>query len=123
HHGLDLEGMNRHVPPGMFNTFDAWRRASQAYQATLLRHHIETLRRLKYRPTGGFCLSMLADSSPMISTSILDSQRLPKRAFASVLEACRPVIVVADRLPSRVEPGAAVALDVHVVSDVRRGLE
>ena len=43
--------------------------ATQRYQATLLRHHIETLRRLKYRPAGGFCLSSLADPAPLISTS------------------------------------------------------
>ena len=29
------------------------------YQATVLRHHIETLRRLKYRPTGGFAQFLL----------------------------------------------------------------
>jgi beta-mannosidase len=123
HHGLDLDVMNRRVPPGMFETFDGWRRATQTYQAQLLRHHIETLRRLKYRPTGGFCLSMLADSSPMVSTSILDHLREPKLAFAAVVEACRPVIVVADRLPASLEPGTPIALDVHVISDVRRVLE
>jgi hypothetical protein len=32
------------------------------------------------------------------------------------------VIVVADRLPDRVEPGAALALDVHVVNDLRRSI-
>ena len=40
-------------------------RATQPYQATVLRHHIETLRRLKYRPVGGFCLSSLADPAPI----------------------------------------------------------
>lgn len=123
HHGLELDVMNRRVPPGRFETFDAWREATQRYQATLVRHHIETLRRLKYRPTGGFCVSMLADSSPMVSTSLLDHARRPKLAFQAVVEACRPVIVVADRLPESLDPGTAVALDVHVVSDVRRVLE
>jgi beta-mannosidase len=122
HHGLDLDVMNRRVAPGAFESFDAWREATQRYQATVLRHHIETLRRLKYRPTGGFCLSMLADSAPMVSTSILDSERQPKLAFQSVVEACRPVIVVAERLPASLSAGTAVALDVHVVSDVRRVL-
>ena len=31
---------------------------------TLLRHHIETLRRLKYQPTGGFCFFMFNDAAP-----------------------------------------------------------
>jgi beta-mannosidase len=122
HHGLELEVMNRRVPPGQHETFDAWRTATQEYQATVLRHHVETLRRLKYRPTGGFCVSMLADSGPVVSTSLLDHERRPKLAFQTAIEACRPVIVVADRLPDVLVAGAAIALDVHVVSDLRRVL-
>ena len=30
----------------------SWRAATQAYQATVMRHHVEALRRLKYRPDG-----------------------------------------------------------------------
>ena len=59
----------------------AWRAATQDYQATLLRHHIETLRRLKYRPTGGFCLFLLADAQPAVSWSILDHERRPKAGY------------------------------------------
>ena len=33
------------------------------------------------------------------------------------------MIVVADRLPAAVAPGEALALDVHVVSDLREALE
>jgi beta-mannosidase len=110
------------VRVGDYHSFEAWSEATQVYQATLLRHHIETLRRLKYRPSGGFCLFMLNDSSPMISWSILDHKRSPKLAFHAVVEACRPVIVVADRLPATVAPGDCLALDVHVVNDLREPL-
>ena len=55
---------DRHVPPDPYPTFDEWRDATQRYQAELLRHQIETMRRLKYRPTGGFCLFMLNDAAP-----------------------------------------------------------
>ncbi len=34
-------------------------------------------------------------------------------------DACRPVIVVADRLPAGVAPGETLALDVHVCRDRR----
>lgn len=122
-HGLDLATLSRHVPPHGYGSFEAWRDATQRYQATVLRHHIETLRRLKYRPTGGFCLMALNDSRPSISWGILDHERHPKAAFGQVLEACRPVIVVSDRLPGSVTAGDAIALDVHVVSDLRTPLE
>ncbi len=89
----------------------------------MLRHHIETLRRLKYQPTGGFCFFMFNDGAPMVSWSVLDHERHPKLAYQAVVDACRPVIVVADRLPDTVPVGTALALDVHVVSDIRRLLE
>ena len=123
HHGLQLEVMEEHVPPAEFSTFDAWREATQEYQAQLLRHHIESFRRLKYHPTGGFCFLSLNDAHPAVSWSVLDHERHPKLAYQAVLEACRPVIVVADRLPGDVAAGDALALDVHVVSDERRLLE
>jgi beta-mannosidase len=123
HHGMQREAFEAHVPPHRFPTFDAWRDATQRYQADLLRHHIESFRRLKYRPTGGFCLLSLADAHPAVSWSILDHERHPKAAYGAVLEACRPVIVVADRLPDTVTAGDTLALDVHVVSDVRRILD
>ncbi|TPW14212.1 MAG: putative glycosidase [Acidimicrobiaceae bacterium] len=123
HGGLQRELMAQYVPVTGHTTFESWKQATQRYQSDLLRHHIETLRRLKYRPTGGFCLSSLADPSPRISSSILDHERRPKLAFAAVTDACRPVIVVADRLADRVAVGAGIALDIHVVSDAHHTLE
>ena len=122
-HGLQKEIFDRHVPPARFATFDEWRIATQVYQADVLKHHIETLRRLKYRPTGGFCLFALNDAMPMVSWSVLDHQRSPKLGYTAVAEACRPVIVVADRPPLSLDPGDSVSLDVHVVSDLHRALE
>lgn len=119
HHGLETDVMLRRVPPADHHTFGAWRLATQRYQATLLRQQIETLRRLKYRPTGGFCFSWLADPSPMISASVLDHERRPKLAWSAVVDACRPLIVVMDPLPAVVAPGDELELDVHVVNDLR----
>jgi len=118
-YGLQRTVLDRFVQPDSYETFEQWRDATQRYQASLLRHHIETLRRLKYHPTGGFALFMLNDSSPSISWSILDHNRRPKFGYYAVTEACRPVIVVADRLPATVNPGDCIALDVHVVNDLR----
>ena len=65
----------------------------------------------------------LADSRPAIGWGVLDHERHPKSAFGQVMEACRPVIVVSDRLPGSVTAGDALALDVHVVSDLRVSLD
>jgi beta-mannosidase len=92
---------------------------SQRAQADLLKHHIETLRRIKYRPCGGFAQFHFADAFPGTSCSVLDHERVPKLGYQALRDACRPVIVVADRLPAEVVPGATFSLDLHVVNDTR----
>jgi len=119
HHALQKPVFDRHVPPAGYATFAGWRDATQRYQALVVRRFIEELRRLKYRPTGGFAQFMFADAHPGITWSVLDHERVPKLGYEALRAACRPVIVVADRLPETVGPGAALALDVHVVSDLR----
>jgi beta-mannosidase len=123
HHGAQRRFFDRTVPPGSFMTFDDWKAATQRYQADLVKLHVETLRRLKYRPTGGFAHFLFADAHPAITFSVLGHDRQAKAAYAALAEACRPVIVVADWLPSTVAPGDALALDVHVVSDLRQPID
>lgn len=122
-HGMDQSEFERVVPPSSFATFDDWRDATQQYQAHVIRRSVETLRRLKYRPTGGFCQMMLADSWPSVSWSVLGFDRMPKLGYEALREACQPVIVVADSLPASVVGGETLALDVHVVSDLRVALD
>ncbi len=122
-HALQKPLFDRFVPPAEHATFDAWRQATQEYQATVVRRHIEALRRIKYRPTGGFAQFCFADGHPAVTWSVLGHDRAPKLAFAALQAACRPVIVVADRLPAVVTAGQALALDVHVVSDLRAPLD
>lgn len=121
-HNLQKARFDRYVPPADYSTFDEWRDATQAYQATVIKHHVEELRRLKYHPTGGFCQFAFADGHPGVTWAVLGDDRRPKAGYHALVEACRPVIVVAERLPATVAPGDALALDVHVVSDLREPL-
>ena len=124
HHALQRVFLERHgLGPDAFATFDEWRDATQRYQAELVRRHVETLRRLKYRPAGGFAQFCFADGHPAVTWSVLDHERRPKLGLAALTAACAPVIVVADRPAATYRPGEAVALDVHVVSDRREPLE
>jgi beta-mannosidase len=96
--------------------------ASQQQQALVLRRQIETLRRLKFRPTAGFCCASLVDAYPGSSSSVVDHDRWPKLALSALTDACRPVIIVADDLPDTVARGDTFAIDVHVVSELRAPL-
>ena len=118
-HALQKDQFDAHVPPADYPTFEAWRAATQAYQAQLIRFHVETLRRLKYRPAGGFCQFCFADGQPAITWSVLDHERQPKAGLAALTAACAPVIVVADRPEPEYRPGDQINLDIHLVSDLR----
>ena len=118
-HGLQKWVFDDRVPPDEFATFGEWRRATQVYQAELVRHHIELMRRLKYRPAGGFALFSFNDPGPVVSFSVLDHERVPKLAYDVLRRACAPVMVIADRPPDFVAAGEDLRLDVHAVNDLR----
>jgi beta-mannosidase len=122
-YGLQKWVFDERVPPESFATFEQWRQASQVYQAELIKHHIELLRRIKYRPAGGFALFSLNESAPLVGWGVLDSDDRPKLGWHALRHACAPVLVAADRPPAIVEPGDTVALDVHVVNDLRDALD
>ena len=112
----------RYVPRAAYSDGASWALATQAYQADVLRLQIETARRLKYQPTGGFCVVALFDAEPEGGFGVLDAERKPKHAFDALVDACRPVVVVADLPPPVVTPGQRLSLQIHAVSDLRHSL-
>jgi beta-mannosidase len=112
HHALQRRVFERLVPPEDCKSFDEWREATQAYQAALVQLQVEDLRRLKYAPTGGFAQFCFADGHPAVTWSVLDHERAPKRGYAALRDACRPVLPM-------VEPRDGL---VHVVSELREPL-
>jgi beta-mannosidase len=123
-HALQLSVIERFTPREGHSTFESWANATQAYQATVVRRHIEELRRLKYHPTGGFAMFSFSDAldHPAITWAIIGHDRTTKQAYQAVRDACQPVIVVADRLPATLTSGMSIELDVHVVNDLRHTL-
>lgn len=107
------------VPPRGVLDGATWGTLTRAAQAEVVKTSIELLRRLKYRPTGGFAQFYLADASPTGGFGVLDHERRPKPAWQAMVDACRPVIVVADPLPPVVHRGERLEIAVHVVSDRR----
>ncbi len=118
-YGYQRDQFERLFPPSEFDSYESWRSTTQLYQSAVLKTQIETLRRLKYRPAGGFCFYALADPAPVISASIMDHERVPKDAYAVVKAACASVLVVADEPPAWVNEGNRLRLDVHLVNDTR----
>ncbi|HVM08749.1 MAG TPA: hypothetical protein VM345_09810 [Acidimicrobiales bacterium] len=123
-HALQRSFMARNgLDPTDFDSYDSWRDATQVHQAAVLRLHVETLRRLKYRPTGGFAMFSFADGWPGVTWSVVDHERRHKPGYLALRRACAPVIVVADMPAAAYLPGDPIALDVHVVNDLREPIE
>ncbi len=117
--GLEAGEAFRVADPAAHDDAASWCAALQTHQAELVRSHVETLRRLKYRPTGGFTAFALAEPAPGITAALLDHERRAKPAWAAFVAACAPVVAVVDRPPDELAPGVALDLAVHVVNDLR----
>jgi beta-mannosidase len=122
HHCMQKDIFDERVPPGRYADFGAWRDATQAYQARLVRRQIEILRRLRDQLTGGFAVACLNDAQPAVSNSLLDHERAPKAAFRALQVACAQVLVAADWPAPSYRPGTRVSFEVHVVNDLREHL-
>ena len=90
----------------------------------VVRRHIEALRRLKYRPTGGFAQFCFADGAPR--RHLVGARPRPgpearlRRAAGRVPAGDRRRRPAAGRRAAR---ASALALDVHVVSDLRAPID
>lgn len=112
HHALQRRHFERWVPPERYGSFDEWKDATQEYQAALVQLQVEDLRRIRFSPTGGFCQFCFADGHPAVTWSVLDHERVPKRGYAALRDACRPVL-------GMLEPREGL---VHVVNETRHAL-
>ena len=112
HHACQKTRFDRYVPPALFDTFEAWQRATQRYQAALIQLQIEDLRRLRLAPTGGFCQFCFADGHPAVTWSVLDHERATKAGYGALRDACRTVLPM-------LEPRRGL---VHVANESRQTL-
>ncbi|MCY3617494.1 MAG: hypothetical protein OXG66_07460 [Acidimicrobiaceae bacterium] len=131
HHGgraADLAPTLARVPT-MGQFVSAFGTPVRADQPEVVKTTVEILRRLKYRPTGGFLLHALADVGGVLDGGlesgfgVLDGLRRPKPGWWALVDACRPVAVVADPLPEELRTGDRLDLAVHVVNDTRCDLD
>ena len=120
--GAEIELISKHTPMTSSATWAEWVDNTQTHQAELIRHTVEILRTLKYKPTGGFCQFLFADALPYVSCAVLDHRRKPKKAWDALTAANRPVIVVADLHKDEMPIGTNKCA-IHVVSDLRTRID
>ena len=118
-HGAEPDELLGRFDPARFAGFEEFRAATQAHQAAVIRYTVETLRRLKYRPTGGFCVFALNDPVPAISYSIIDHTRTRLPAYDALQAACRPILAVAELPAEGLAAGRRHRIAIHVINDLR----
>jgi beta-mannosidase len=115
--GVEVDTLRRVVPFAPPQDLRSWAQATRDHQADVVRSTIETLRRLKYRPTGGFSVHRLVDPEGHPGFGLLGADGSAKPAWDALRAACRPLVVIADPFPEPLASGDAIDLAVHVVSD------
>ena len=108
-----------HVPAARHSDHRSWREATLAHQAEVVTRYIEHLRRIRYRPNGGFCVASWRDPVDGHGWGLHDHTGAARPALDALRAVCAPVIVVADRLQLGLRPGTSPSIDVHVVNDLR----
>jgi beta-mannosidase len=119
-HCMERAVFAERVPPFGFESFEAWRGATQRYQADLLRQQVEWLRLLRNGAVGGFCVSALRDAQEAVSSALVDIKGKRKLGYEALAAACQQVIVVASWPPGQARAGTPVSL--HAVNDSAQGL-
>ena len=92
--GADPDVLRRIIPPTTYENTHAWAEASQTHQADVLKVMIETLRVLKYRPTGGYCAGTWRDAQLGLSRALVDADGTPREALGVVTASQSPLLPV-----------------------------
>jgi len=121
--GLHYDIAKVRLPFDSYTTFGQWAQATRDHHCDVITRQIETLRRLKYRPNGGWCQFYFADAQPAISCSVIDHTGTEKQAAAALRSGCAPVLPLADPLPVLSAAGVDQRQRLHVVSDLREDLD
>ncbi|MFT7473596.1 MAG: beta-mannosidase [Verrucomicrobiales bacterium] len=104
-HGSEPDALRAVIPPGTYPDVASWIDAMRTHQADVLKTTIESLRVLKYQPTGGFCAGVWRGAGPGLSRALNDADGTPRPALAAVKMALQPLLPVlypaASTLPAR----------------------
>lgn len=80
--------------PSEYPSLEEYVKASQEYQAVLLKAAIARYRTLKFNATGGAAAFLFKDCFPAVSFSVVDYYGVPKQAYYVVKEVYKPLKVI-----------------------------
>lgn len=121
--GAEPDVLRRIIPPATYENTRAWAEASQAHQADVLKAMIETLRVLKYRPTGGYCAGTWRTANPGLSRALVDADGAAREALGVVTASQRTLLPVLYPATSRIPSRTTSQLAVFVCNDSHQDID
>ncbi|MGI9608277.1 MAG: glycoside hydrolase family 2 protein [Acidimicrobiales bacterium] len=119
-HGSEPEALRAMVPAAGSADAAEWVAHTRSYQAEVLKTTLETLRVLKYTPTGGFCAGLWRALGPGLSRSLVDAAGTSRPALDVARNALAPVLpVLYPPLPS-VHARSTTMFALHLCNDEPR---
>ena len=111
--------------PSQHPTLDEYIEASQEYQAWVIRFAVEQFRKRKFEHCWGAFAYQLVDAFPGIGFGVLDSDRVPRPAYAALRDAMAPLRLMVEPIgfvpiePFGIGylPSGPVAMRIIVVND------
>ncbi len=121
--GAETEALHALLPPSEHPDVDSWIAAMRRTQAEILTTTIETLRVLKYKPTGGFCAGLWRGIAPGLSRALVDNDGTPRPAHDAAVQALQPVLPVLYPPGRSIHARSSNIVSLHVVNDLDRDVE
>ncbi|HEY6394388.1 MAG TPA: glycoside hydrolase family 2 TIM barrel-domain containing protein, partial [Candidatus Binataceae bacterium] len=105
--------------PERYPSFDAWRRASEAYGAFLAKYQTEWMRLNRGAPFHAIRWHFFVDWWGWAGGGLLDVDRNPKATYTALKDAMRPVLVATSLSNTVFAPGAKREFPIGAVNETR----
>lgn len=122
-HQYQPEFMRLWVNPKEFSSWIKFIDATQEWQAKLVKYYVEFLRSRKYKPTGGIFQFMFTDIAPLVTWSVVDYWRAPKKAYYTLMSSYQPILVVISNIRETYQRGKAYRFDLVLINDFHESFE
>ena len=123
--GAEGDVLRSVIPPTTYEDLPSYVDATRSHQADVLKTTIESLRVLKYEPTGGFFAGLWKGAGPGLGRGLNDASGSPRPALDVAREALKPLLPVLYPATATLPARATSTLALHVCNDyvVDRNIE
>ena len=116
-HGAEAEALRAVIPPATYPDLHSWTAAMRTYQADVIKTMIESLRVLKYRPTGGFCAGVWRSTGPGLTRALNDADGTERPALSAAKNALQTILPVLYPATATLPARSTSQLALHLCND------